>query len=230
MTESIFKNNYGVTILAEKGSGKTIFLASEANKFKKFVFVDVLGVLNPDNDFKTGYIPKSHYYKNDKNGNGDAVDMFKAGLNNKQGIDRHVIDFSEVDDQAEAMNRLCEFLIRLGKMGHGYPLFVDEVDDVMPQSKTGMYAVRVVKNGRNYGIRPFVCATQRPQGAEKKVIELADRWMIGGETGYNTLKHVTAISGADESTFKNMEKRTFYDTEAKKLHKVANYRYAEPQK
>lgn len=223
--ESIFKDDYGVTILAEKGGGKTIFLASEANKFKRFVFVDVLGVLNPESSYKSGIIPKTHYWH--------SVDDFISNCRtarNESGIDRHIISFAESADEPDDMNKLSYFLIRQGKLGHGYPFFVDESDDVIPQSKAGLYTVKIVKNGRNYGIKPFVCATQRPQGSEKRVIELASRWFIGGETGYNTLKQVTAITRADESIFKDMPVRSFFDTKTNKIHKVANYRYAVKQK
>lgn len=223
--ESIFKDDYGVTILAEKGSGKTIFLASEANKFKKFVLVDVLGVLDPESNYKSGIIPNSHYW----HGVQDFIDNCTKARN-ESGIDRHVINFAESDDEPGDFDKLALFLIRQGKIGHGYPFFVDESDDVIPQSKSGLNAIKIVKNGRNYGIKPFICATQRPQGSEKRVIELASRWFIGGETGYNTLKQVTAITRADESIFKDMPVRSFFDTKTNKIHKVANYRYAVKQK
>ena len=225
MTESTFKEDYGVTILAEKGSGKTILLASEADKFNKFVFVDVLGVLNPESNYRSGIIPRSHYWHSVN----DFIDNVIKDRN-ESGIDRHVINFAESEDEPGDIDKLAHFLITQGKNGHGYPLFVDEADDVLPEGKTGLNAIKIVKNGRNYGIKPFVCATQRPQGAAKKVIELAGRWLIGGETGYNTLKHVTAITGANEEVFKNMKPRHFYDTKTNKIMKVANYRYAVKQK
>lgn len=68
MTNSIFANNSTVSVIAGKGGGKTGLTAAEANKFKKFVFVDTIGVLNPKNENRSAIIPNSNYFIHSEKG------------------------------------------------------------------------------------------------------------------------------------------------------------------
>jgi len=230
--DCIFTDMHTCTVLAEKESGKTILIASEANKLDSFVVVDVLGVLDKEKRYRSGHIPRSNYHRADRNSEGDAVDMF-IQWEPHTTLKRHVIDFSDFvtkEEAVEAMEKLSAYLLMIAKNGRPYPVFIDEVQEVCPQlERAGHHTLKLFKTGRNYGIRPIVAATQRPESTDKEIIEVAHAFLIGGEKGLNTVEKVGKIAGVDIEVFKKMPRRSFYNTATNKIFTNPNYRYANKQ-
>jgi hypothetical protein len=231
MTESIFSDSATSIVVAGKGGGKTGLLASEANKMKKFVFVDTIGVLNPKNENRSAVIPNSNYFLHSEKGS--AVDSFKSWHGNPaaQKFDRHVLDISEAGDKKEEIEKLSEFLLQLGKKGRGYPLILDEMSLIAPQGKgAGTVFKNLVIIGRNFQIKPLVMATQRPQNTDKEVLELADESYLGYNKGVNTTEMLGKIADIDPSIFKKLKPRQFYIVGKETVYSVPFYRYAHQQK
>jgi len=60
--EMATENEITVSIIAAKGQGKSVFLASELNKLKKGILLDTIGIFDPRSRFKTAVIPHSSYF------------------------------------------------------------------------------------------------------------------------------------------------------------------------
>lgn len=231
MSKSIFEDSATSSVIAGKGGGKTGLLASEANKMPKFVFVDTIGVLNPRNENRSAIIPNSNYFLHSEKGS--AVDNFKSWQSDPiaQKHDRHILDLSEAEDKKEEVEKLAAFLLQLGKKGKGYPLIIDEISLIAPQSER---AGSVLKNlfiiGRNFQIKPMIIATQRPQNTDKELLELSDEYYLGYNKGYNTTEMLGKLADMDPSIFKKLKPRQFYVLGTETVYNVPFYRYANQQK
>ena len=222
-------------IIGGKGSGKTNLAAQKANEMDKFIVIDTLGVLHPKNEFRSARIPNANYYGMPKNNTGDAVDMFFYALANDltEFKDRHIIDFSEfvtMEERHQAINKICAWIIREAKKGNAYPLIIDEIADYAPEGKEPPEALlRLVKNGRNYGIYPVVLITQRPQSTSKQILELADCYVIGRQQGPRTIESIQKIADLDDEILKNLKPREFYISEEKGIYTAPFYRFSKKQ-
>ena len=229
--KSLFSDSATSVVIAGKGGGKTGLLAAEANKMQKFVFVDTIGVLNPRNENRSAIIPDSNYfYSGDK---GSGVDSFISWFSDPaaQKHDRHIIDISEAEDKKAEIEKLSTFLLQLGKKGNGYPFILDEISLIAPQStRSGTVFKNLVIIGRNYGIKPIVMATQRPQNTDKEVVELADENYLGYNKGFNTTEMLGKLADIDPAVFKKLEPRQFYIVGTEKVYRVPNYKFANKQK
>lgn len=200
-----YKDIVTAAILAAKGSGKSVMLASILKSFKKGVLIDTLGVYDPRKSHKTAVVPGSNYY--------ESVEAFIHN-HNKFKEQRHIIDFSEYFDEEliEKSDKLFEYIYT---NLHDMPVLVDEVADIMPQMGLGsVWFHRLVKNGRNFGIRPVIFATQRPQGVNKTVLELCDTFFTSMHRGPRTIEYVMTIlndTGNKElgTMIRGLEKREF---------------------
>lgn len=230
--DCIFNDMHTCMILAEKESGKTIILAAEANKKEAFVLIDMLGVLDKEKKYRSGHIPRVNYYRADRNEDGDAVDMF-IQWEPHTTLKRHVIDFSEFvskEEAIEAMEKLSAHLLMIAKNGRPYPVFIDEIQEVCPQAeRAGHHTLKLFKTGRNYGIRPIVGATQRPESTDKEIVEVSHAFLIGGEKGLNTIEKAGKIAGVNPEIFKKMPRRSFYNTATNQVYTNPYYRYANKQ-
>lgn len=229
-----FEKYNQVTEIAGKGSGKTNLAAAQANEMEKFIFVDTLGVLNPTSKMRSARIPNSNYFEQDKNGSGDAVDMFLYGHKLSPFRYRHVIDFSEFiteDDRRDAINRLCAWIIKQARQNNiKYPLIIDEIADYAPEHKEPPEALhRVLKNGRNYAITPVVIITQRPQSVAKALFDLSDCFVLGSQTAPVTAEYVAKIAELDDEFIKSIQPREFYISSEKKIYKAPYYRFSKNQ-
>ena len=213
-------------ILGAKNSGKSVFLANLLNQSKeKCILIDVLGVYNPRNDHKTAIIPNSYYCTD--------VDNYISNFDKFPSNAKIVIDVSGyIDDELiEVMDKLCNHLMehktRCGFMS-------DEIADIMPQdSKTSKGFHRLVKNGRNFGIKPVVIATQRPQSVNKKVFDLCDTFYVSSQKAPRTVEYILEIldaSGDHEmrSRITRLKQREFlrFDGDVITDFKVPEYKYA----
>lgn len=229
MTESVFMKHATVNVIAGKGGGKTEFTASEADKMPKFVYVDTLGVLDPKRENHSAKIPNSNYYRA---GHGKtAVEVFKSWFYDQKKYDRHVIDLSESKDAKNDIEELSAFLYMLGKQGRGYPFLIDEISLIAPQrGGVGANLRMLAVAGRNYGIKPLVLITQRPQNTDKELVELSDESFLGYQKGYNTTEMLGKVADIDPNVFKKIPPRTFYIVGEEKMYPVPYYRHANQQK
>lgn len=173
-------------ILGAKGSGKTVLLASMVNELdKRCILLDILGVLNPKNDFKSAEIPSSYYVL--------SVDLYLKHEHAFPDNAKVVIDMSNYYDNEliEAVDKLCKHLM---SSKHSIAFLSDEVADIMPQQAKGStWFHKLVKNGRNYGIKPIVFATQRPQSVSKSVFDLCDKFFISMQRAPRTIDYIVDI-------------------------------------
>jgi hypothetical protein len=212
--------------MAAKGSGKSVFLAYALACWDRGILVDMLGVFNPKSDYKTAIVPDSIYFKNPDS----FISKFKDLK--KYPEKKYIIDLSHYTklELIEEADKLFGFLYKNNPYGKGhYPLLVDEIMDIAnEQGKTSYELIRTFKNGRNFGIKPMVVMTQRPQNTDKTIYELADAYYISKQMGKNTLKYINDIVQEDISKqVKQIPKRHFirYDGEIQ-LIEVPFYSYA----
>ena len=57
-----FEQDITASILAAKGSGKSVFLAYALDAWPRGVLIDMLGVYNPASNYKTAIVPNSAYF------------------------------------------------------------------------------------------------------------------------------------------------------------------------
>ncbi|WP_338099572.1 hypothetical protein [Methanolapillus africanus] len=176
-------------VVGEKGSGKSVLGAmfGAAAPVRTFVF-DMLGVYNPDNKFKTAVIPGMAYYP--------SPESFIQ--NYDKTAKKHVISFEnvELDNLVQAVDMVCEFIIdKVKKDGIETEIIADEAADFVPEAgKISNKFHILTKNGRNWGIRPVIFLTQRPQSVTKKIFELADGNFLFGQLGENTLDRTVSMT------------------------------------
>lgn len=211
-------------ILAAKGSGKSVMLAVMLNKLKKGVLIDMLGVFNPRNSYKTAIIPNTAYY--------DSVDSFLA--NYKSAPEKkHVIDFSKYigEELIEEADKLFSFIYQNVP---NMPVLMDEVADIMPQMGKGSIELhRLIKNGRNFGLRPIIFATQRPQSVNKSIFDLCDNFYISRQRAPKTIEYILDVldKKGDKETASQLRKlkpRQFIKFDGEEMHPftVETYKYA----
>lgn len=231
MTAGLFCDSATSVVIAGKGGGKTAFLAQEANKLNKFVFVDTIGVLDPKNSNRSAVIPNSNYFRHSDKGS--AVDNFKSWAFDPatQKHNRHILDLSEAADKKEELEKLAAFLLQLGKRGKGYPFLIDEISLIAPQSgRAGNALKNLFIIGRNFDIKPMIIATQRPQNTDKELLELADEYYLGYNKGYNTTEMLGKLADIDPEKLKQLEPRQFYIMGTEKTYTVPFYKFANQQK
>ncbi|WNY28702.1 hypothetical protein MmiEs2_09050 [Methanimicrococcus stummii] len=195
-------------ILGKKGSGKSVVIASCADALPEVIVFDMLGVYNPEAQYKTAVIPKSRYYENPT--------AFINKFDNSK-LKKHVINFSAVKPSeliAEA-DKICEFILNHAKKTTGkLYVLVDEVADIAPErGKISDNFHFLVKNGRNYGIF-VIMASQRPQGVDKSVLELCDGYLLSGQNGNRTIEEIVKITNSEdrrhtETILRELPERTF---------------------
>ena len=229
-----------VGFICEKGGGKTIKMSMEANKIKKMIFVDALGVLDPRQHYRTGVIPNTNYYTQRKTRTDTkeemtaAVDVFLSEVKRcerETKLTRHIIDFSDSKNRPEEIVKLLNWMKDEARHNkNAYALFIDECQLFFPQrERAEKEAVEFFQSCRNWGIQPAVMATQRPQSTDKDILELCEVLYIGAQLGLNTVRHLSKIGQIDQETINSMPKRSFYNTETKTIIKTPLYKYANKQ-
>lgn len=219
-------NEITTAILGAKGSGKSVFLAEWVHSHNvKSILIDVLGVFNPRNAYKTAIIPNSYYCMNVDNYI-DNWDQFPRNA-------KIVIDVSQYigDSLIQAMNKLCDHIL---KNKTDCAFLSDEIADIMPQMGKGSDSFhRLVKNGRNFGIRPVMFATQRPQSVNKSVFDLCDTFYVSSQKAPRTIDYILDIldsSGDHEmrSRITKLKQREFlrFDGDEITNYTVPKYKYA----
>lgn len=213
-------------ILGAKGSGKSVLLASMLHHYEgRAVLFDLLGVFNPKNSYKTAVVPHS-YYCMDVDGFLSNSDKFPAKAKIIISMENYI-----GEELIEAVDSVCKFL-----MEHRIKIAVlsDEIADIMPNNARGSNEFhRMVKNGRNYGIRPVIFATQRPQSVSKSVFDLCDKFYISSQKAPRTIDYIIDIVDAvgDENIKQRitaLQQREFliYDGASLENFKVPEYKYA----
>lgn len=177
------KGDITACTLGAKGSGKSVKLADTLNRSSTGgVLFDMLGVFNPRNNYKTAVVPGS-YYCLSPNDYLENIDKFPKNS-------KVIIDFSWFfgDDLIEQVDKVSRSL-----MSRQVPTMVlsDEVADFMPNNARGSKEFHLmVKNGRNFGLKPIEFATQRPQSVDKKIFDLCDNFYISMQRAPRTIEYI----------------------------------------
>lgn len=210
-----------VSIIAAKGQGKSVFLASELNKLKKGILIDTIGVFDPRSRFKTAVVPNSSYFETPT-----------AYINTKKKPKKSVIDFSRFigNEVIKEMDTLAAYIYQNVP---NMPVLIDEVADIMPLQGGSKELHRLIKNGRNHGNKPFVFATQRPQNMNKNIFDLCDVFFISMQRAPRTVEYISNLVDlrGDKSfsqKIKGLKRREFlkYDGEKISTYRVPVYKYA----
>lgn len=179
-----------ITLVAQKGWGKTVAMCMLASELQRCIFVDTLGVAE-------GLIPASYYIKDITPTNFEAL----KGVLKETKQPKVVLDMRKINEVAIASPYLplrvigvvAEIATQLQ-----VPVLIDEVKDYAPQrGKVSEGLVKLATNGRNYGVSPFIMATQRPQIVSKDVLELSDVYIIGALRGKNNKEWISSLFPCD---------------------------------
>jgi len=187
-----------ISFLGNKGRGKTVGAAILVNNMEGDVLiVDTVGAFSMNK-----LIKKAKYLEVDvrKFSKKTAMEIFKQFKENRRVVlnvqkltSKEKIAFSEC---------VCAMAMELGDLG----FVVDEVGEIVSQqgeSYSTEYE-RLVRVGRNYGVRPVVQITQRPQKVDKNVLALTDYYMVMGLSHNLDLEAVRNLIGQDTYEFKEL--------------------------
>jgi DNA helicase HerA-like ATPase len=182
-----YKDDITSCILGAKGSGKTVLLAHMQQKYNagSSVLFDTIGVLNPRSQHRSAVVPNSIYFM--------TPESFIAHFDRLPKKYKAVINFENYigEDLIEAVDKVCTLLYT---SKNRVMLLSDEVADIIPQMAKGSKKFELlVKNGRNYGIKPVIIATQRPQSVNKAVFDLCDNFYISSQKAPRTIDYIMDI-------------------------------------
>jgi len=219
-------NEITTAIIAAKGSGKSVFLASRLNEFERGILVDMVGIFNPRSSFKTAVVPNSSYYIHPE-------DFLEVISRERKIPKKNIINFGDlVGDELIAYADIISETIY--QHSPHMPVLVDEIADIMPAMGAGSREFhRLVKNGRNHGNKPIIFATQRPQNTNKNVFDLCDTFYVSMQRAPRTIDYILEV--LDEkgnrklaTTIRQLKKREFlkYDGGDISYYRVPEYRYA----
>lgn len=220
-----FDKDITASILAAKGSGKSVFLAHGLNAWPRGVLIDMLGVYNPASNYKTAIVPNSAYFTTPE----AFIDQDLKKIPEK----KYIISLAQYTKQEliDKADDLFRYLYSKNPYGSGnFPIFIDEVMDLANQNgKTSYELIRTAKNGRNFGIRPLVIASQRPQNVDKTIFDLSDTFYVSQQRSPKTIDYINTIVDQDISqdlrTIKPREFMRFDGITLTRL-KVPYYKYA----
>jgi len=158
-----------VGIVGQKGCGKTRLALAlfEMQQQPAGVFLDFAGIA------KSYGIVEGYYISID---NSVGFAALERQLSKRA---KYIIDVSNLRryEFVAFANALSEVLLRLGN----YSLYIDEAGEYLPQGGGKMYSYeleRLIRVGRNVGIRPQVLITQRPQKVDKNAFALCDCYIF----------------------------------------------------
>jgi DNA helicase HerA-like ATPase len=92
--------------------------------------------------------------------------------------------------------------MKFGNVG----IVVDEVGEYVPEGSSSRKTYsremeRVIRIGRNYGIKPYILITQRPQQVAKKVLDLAQYTIVFKLIRYRSREKVKQLLGMSDYEF-----------------------------
>jgi len=183
-----------ITFLGMKGVGKTIGSSILANNINKHtIVVDIAGAYTINR-----LIDEAKYYLVDEYDKRLIVKALKEGFDEKNRI---VFDVSKM-----TKSRIVDFVDLLSeilKIGGDVAVVIDEVGEVIPQS-SGKYSEQfesLVRVGRNYGVKPIIMISQRPQKVDKNALALSDYYIIMRLTHNLDLNAVKELFGLSSVEF-----------------------------
>lgn len=181
-----YKNEITTSIIAAKGSGKSVMLATYLNNMERGILFDMVGIFNPRSSFKTAVVPSSTYFMH--------PDDFIETIHKEGAIPRkNIINFGDLvgEELIEYSDMISEIIY---KSIPWMPVLVDEIADIMPAMGAGSREFhRMVKNGRNHGNRPIVFATQRPQNTSKQIFDLCDTFYVSMQRAPRTIEYILEL-------------------------------------
>ena len=184
-----------ISFLGNKGRGKTVGAAILLNNIDDDVLViDTVGAFTKDRLIKNAIYIEVDVRKFTKKMFLPIFKRFKEKsrivLNIQRLTSKEMIDFSEC---------IFSLVLDVGDVA----LVVDEVGEIVSQQKEKYSPEyeRLVRIGRNYGIRPVIQITQRPQKVDKNVLALSDYYMTMGLSHNLDLNAVRDLIGQDKHEF-----------------------------
>lgn len=221
-----FKDDITSAILAAKGSGKSVMLASMLNDSPKGILIDTIGVFNPRSKYKTAIVPNSYYFMT-------PADFISFCKKESKIPKKSVINFGDLVGD-ELITQADELFKYIYQNVYDMPVFLDEMADISPQMGKGSVEFhRFVKNGRNHGNKPVIFATQRPQSVSKMIFDLCDNFYLSRQRAPRTIEYVLDVldeKNNDEmkAKIKQLQPRHFLKYDGVKLKEITvpMYKYA----
>ncbi len=202
--------SFTVAIVGNKGSGKTVLLEKLATDFfesgRDVIYIDVIGA--------TFEHAKNHEV-DDSYFNWVNVDIAKV---EEDVLKKYIAKVIKVDhinafnlmmltqrEKVEFANRLFKILQKI----KDYVLIIDEIQELTPQLR-GSYAEeveRIIRIGRNFGIKPIIFSSQRPQVVSKQVLALSDIFIIKKIDYYRDADIIAEIIGLGKEGRKKLRRQ-----------------------
>lgn len=171
----IFKKlpSYVITIAGQRGTGKTLAAAKFIHHADagKVLILDLIGAysqyVNSD-DYDLFEVRKPYY-----------SDAYKSALS--KGGDKILFNFSGLTRRELVLevDKILSLLLSSRNMSN-LTLVIDEVGEVLPQSHTyySEETERVIRVGRNRGIKQIILTTQRLQQVDKLAISQSSHYFF----------------------------------------------------
>lgn len=241
LIEDWLSSAYTVAIVGNKGSGKTVLLEHLAMKFYErgddVVYIDAVGA--SFEHAKSGTLDDTLFNwinidisKIDE----DVLKKYIARLIKVDSINAFNLMYLTQKEKVDVADKLFRILQKI----KNYVLIIDEIQELTPQLR-GHYSQeteRIIRVGRNFGIKPVIFSSQRPQTVSKQVLALSDVFIIKKIDYYrdaNVLGEIVGVSGKNNLVkfrrqLKNLKvnesyivssnsaEKVFFDLETKKFY------------
>ena len=167
-----------IAVLGNKGTGKTRLvekLAEIITEDKTVMVLDTVGAIHEharNKEFKADdwvfIIVRKEISEKDK-----WVKTLKKAI--KSGKIICITFYLSTKELVNTIESLADVLLRI----KNYALIIDEAQEVLPQlGKISFNLEKLIRVGRNFGIKPIIITSQRPQTINKKILALSDIFVI----------------------------------------------------
>jgi hypothetical protein len=191
-----------VSIWGMKGYGKTFLsaLIVNADKNRRYLVLDRVGAYTTDKLVKNALYINVKQYLND----GMLTRIFKQWQ--KVGTKDLVLNLESFTGKELSISAdvLFNWLMRTKPQ---IGVVIDEIPEYTPQ-KGKFYSAeteRAVRIGRNYGLKPFILITQRPQETAKAILDLSQITIIFKLLHKRSRDKVKELLGFNDAQFKEVE-------------------------
>lgn len=189
-----------ISIIGQKGTGKTILLQLIFNKINKSaILIDVTGACDKVNALKIKNLSSDNLKEKIK-----IISELVSKMKNKKMF-KMVIDFSTLEKEHYkiVIDAIAQILLKY-KIECAF--MVDEAKDFLQQGKGRYYSNKLEmlwRIGRNYNIKPVILTSQRATYVDKDVLALSDLYIFFRQMHVLDRRRVGELTGYDSRTFQN---------------------------
>jgi DNA helicase HerA-like ATPase len=168
----IMEENTTIAILGQKGCGKTVAAAMLANELKEkdVILIDTVGAWAKDK-----LVHNAVYVQAGLTTYKQMAATLDKCFKERRRVVVNIANMIQAE-KVYVVDLLSQYCLKRGNIA----VIADEAAFFCPQGKEN-YSYefdRLVMAGRNYGVRPVVFITQRPQRLNKDILALADYYIV----------------------------------------------------